>query len=65
LSGSARLPAGLVHDVERVLGDPAEAAEPGVGDDAADRLLAGLGAERVAALLGERVRAAGLGILDG
>jgi hypothetical protein len=40
--GRWRLPACLVHDVERCLGDPAERAEAGVGGDPAHRLLAGL-----------------------
>ena len=47
--------AGLVDDVERCLGDPAEPGEAGVGDDLADRRLAGLRAEREPPL-GERVR---------
>ena len=47
---------GLVDEVERRLGRPAEAGEAGVGRDPADRRLAGLGAERVAAVLGQRVR---------
>src|SRR5688572_21747706 len=50
-----RLPARLVHDVERCLGDPPETTESRIRDDPADRLLAGLGAESVAPRLGERV----------
>src|SRR5437763_5754438 len=45
----------FVHDVERRLRDPAEPAEPGVAGEPPDRLLAGLRAEGVPAVLGQRV----------
>ena len=48
--------AGLVDDVEGRLGDPAECCVPGVRGKPPYRLLTGLGAERVAAVLGQRVR---------
>jgi hypothetical protein len=43
---------GFVDDIERGLGDAAEAAEAGVGRQAPDRFLACLRAEGVAAVLG-------------
>jgi len=50
------LGAGLVDEVERRLSGAAEASEAGVGDELPDRGLAGLGAQRVAARLGQGVR---------
>src|SRR5580692_12972450 len=57
----ANLRAHLVDEVERGLGGAPEASEPGVGGYLPDGGLAGLGAEGVAAGLGQRVRHAELG----
>src|SRR5262252_7603350 len=65
--GARFLWADLVDDVEWRPGHPAEPGVPGIGGEPLDRLLTGLRAEGVAAVLGERARDAqerGEGVVD-